>query len=87
MVEAKRQDIELGYGQTIAQMVASQEFNQRESSPMPMVYGCVATGEVWQFVRLGGNNLEIDSRRYYLNKLPELLGAFKCILKEFITLT
>jgi hypothetical protein len=86
VVEAKRQDIELGYGQTIAQMVASQEFNIREATPMPVMYGCVSTGEAWQFMRLKNENLQIDSNRYYLNELPELLGAFKCVIREFITL-
>ena len=84
--EAKRQDIELGYGQTVAQMIASVEFNTRDATPMPMIYGCVTTGEVWQFLRLSQEILEIDSMRYYLNELPELLGAFRHIIEQFLEL-
>jgi hypothetical protein len=84
VVEAKRQDIELGYGQTVAQMVASQQFNLREAQPFSVLYGCVSTGEAWQFLRLEDRRLEIDSSRYYLNQLPELLGVFRTILATYI---
>jgi hypothetical protein len=84
VVEAKRQDIELWYGQVIAQMVASQEFNRREGESVPQTYGCIATGEAWQFLRLSGNSLEIDANRYYLVDLPDVLGVFKAVLQKFL---
>jgi hypothetical protein len=82
--EAKRQDIEMGYGQTVAQMVAALEFNQRDSSPLPQVYGCITTGENWQFLRLENSQLVIENKRHYLSELGSLLGSFKRILEQFL---
>jgi hypothetical protein len=84
VVEAKRQDIEMGYGQTVAQMVAALEFNQRDARPLTVVYGCITTGENWQFLRLENSQLVIDDRRYYLSELGSLLGGFQRILEQFL---
>jgi hypothetical protein len=51
-VEAKRQDFEKGYTQCIAEMIAARIFNEREGNPADTIYGCVTTGNVWQFLML-----------------------------------
>lgn len=52
IVEAKRNDIESALGQCIAQMVGAQLYNERAGQSLTMIYGCVTTGEDWQFLRL-----------------------------------
>jgi len=84
LVEAKKNDIDVGLGQCVAQMLGALRFNARENSPIATVYGCVTTGEAWQFLRLSGDTLTIDSRRYYINELPLILGVFQIILSEFL---
>lgn len=79
IVEAKRNDIELGLGQCIAQMVAAAQFN-REAGDLGPVYGCVTTGEAWQFLRLDEPAALIDRRRYYLSDLPSILGVLQATI-------
>jgi hypothetical protein len=52
VVEAKRNDIEGGLGQCAAQMIAVQLFNERAGEAEKPIFGCVTTGEDWQFLRL-----------------------------------
>ena len=75
IVEAKKNDIEAGPGQCIAQMVAAQLFNERAGRP-GVVYGCVTTGEDWQFLRLDGRTVLIDTTRRYINDVGSILAAF-----------
>ena len=63
IVEAKKNDVEAGLGQCVAQMVAAQRFNQAARRPDFPVHGCVTTGETWQFLRLDKQTALIDSQR------------------------
>ena len=74
IVEAKKNDIEAGLGQCIAQMVAVRLFNERAGHPLPHEFGCVTTGEAWQFLRLEGKVVLIDRSRYYINSVGEIFG-------------
>jgi hypothetical protein len=78
IVEAKKNDIEAGLGQCIAQMVAAQLFNER-AGRLGLVYGCVTTGEDWQFLRLDGQTVTIDTTRRYINDVGSILAAFLSI--------
>ena len=75
VLEAKRNDIEGGLGQCAAQMVAAQVFNERAGRTGQPVYGCVTTGEDWQFLRLDGTTLLIDPSRKYINQVGAVLAA------------
>ncbi len=74
LVGAKRNDIELGLGQVIAQMVGAAEFNRRADLVRP-IYGCVTTGEDWQFLNLDGSSVTFDTERYYINRVDLILAA------------
>lgn len=76
VVEAKKHDIEAGLGQCVAQMVAVQLYNERAGKPMPAVYGCITTGEDWQFLRLEGTTLLLDKNRFYIDNVGGILAAF-----------
>jgi hypothetical protein len=80
IVEAKKNDIELGLGQCIAQMVGARIFNERGSHAVSQVFGCVTTGETWQFLRLDGPIVGIDRRRYYINQVGLLLAVWQSVI-------
>ncbi len=75
ILEAKRGDLELGLGQAIAQMVAAQKFNRLEGTEVGPVYGCVTTGELWQFLRITEKCLEQDTDRYHIGNAGSILAA------------
>ncbi len=80
LVEAKKNDIEKGLGQCMAQMLGARLFNEQEGNNINIIYGCVTTGEVWQFLKLENSVLSIDSRRYYIDHIDKILGIFQDII-------
>ncbi len=81
VVEAKKQDLEIGLGQCAAQMVGGYLFNQKKGQLIPTIYGCVTTAENWQFLKLADHSLLIEPRTYYLNELELILGIFEAIIE------
>jgi hypothetical protein len=79
VVEAKKNDIEGGLGQCVAQMVAADQFNQAAGRTMSPVFGCVTTGEAWQFLELAGSDVMMDRRRYYIDNVDKILGVIQAI--------
>ena len=79
VVEAKKNDIEAGLGQCVAQMVAARAYNEQEGVVLPALYGCVTTGEAWQFLRLAGNDVTIDRGRLYIDNVGAILATFGTI--------
>lgn len=83
VVEAKKNDLEIGIPQCAAQMVGAKKYNEsRGNNPLSTIYGCVTTGDDWVFMRLT-DSIEIDTKKYYLGNLAELLGVFQQILDQF----
>lgn len=83
ILEAKKNDIESGLGQCAAQMVGARLFNENDGSAVDTIYGCVTTGEAWQFLRLEDSIVTIDDRRYYINSVGTLLAVFQTILSGY----
>lgn len=83
VVEAKRNDLELGVTQCAAQMVGVQKFNEQNNKNIDTIYGCVTTANDWQFLKLEGKELSIDTTYYYLNDLEKILGAFQIIIDYY----
>lgn len=82
LVEAKKNDIEEGLAQCAAQMVAARLFNERHQEPVVEMFGCVTTGEAWQFLRLRGQDLVVDADRYYLNNVDRVLGILVAVMTD-----
>lgn len=80
MVEAKDQDMKKAIPQCIAQMEGARIFNEKEGNSLTCIYGCVTTGEIWQFLKLENKVAWIDTKRYNLVKLEELLGALQVVI-------
>ncbi|MBR8829294.1 MAG: hypothetical protein DSM107014_15585 [Gomphosphaeria aponina SAG 52.96 = DSM 107014] len=74
LVEAKKEDLNAGLGQCIAEMVAAQLFNNKEDNQINEIYGTVTSGTVWKFLKLTQNNVFIDLTEYYLGDLGKILG-------------
>ena len=81
VVEAKKNDIEEGLAQCAAQMVAARLFNERHKEVVSAMFGCVTTGEAWQFLRLRERELVVDAERYYLSDVPAILGILVAIMR------
>ena len=76
LVEAKNDNIEIGLGQCVAQMLGARLYNTKEDRAVPVIYDCVTTGKDWQFLTLREQVVTIDTQQYYLNQPGELLGIF-----------
>ncbi len=74
VVEAKREDIIAGLGQCVAEMVAIRMFNERESKPTRIVYGCVTSGSAWRFLKLEGSTIAVDRPEYHIRDPAKILG-------------
>jgi hypothetical protein len=84
VVEAKKNDVEAGLGQCISQMVAADLFNRSSNAAEKPVYGCVTTGEVWQFLQLSQKIAFVDQQRYYLDNVGAILAIVQTIFQQFI---
>jgi hypothetical protein len=82
LVEAKRGEIEFGLGQCVAEMIAAQLYNHDRGQIIPVIYGCVTSGRLWQFLKLEGNNVTIDPDNYPLMPTQKVLGILKSILSQ-----
>ena len=78
-VVAKKEDLTPGLGQCAAELVAVRIFNETEGHPRPVVYGCVANGHAWRFLKLDGSILTIDT---VIDPLDRLLGILVRIASE-----
>jgi hypothetical protein len=83
VVEAKKNDLELGVPQCAAQLYGAKVFNQKKGVELEKIYGCVTTGNEWLFMVLEGNQIRIDNEIYYLDNLNEILGVFQFIIDYY----
>ena len=74
LVEAKKEDLNSGLGQCIAEMIAAQRFNQQEGNNISEIYGVITSGTIWKFLKLVENQVFLDLTEYYLTNLPKILG-------------
>lgn len=78
MVEAKKNDFELGWGQCLAELVAAQRINDNTDFP---VQGIVTDGVMWQFGRLIKDTFTRNITNFSLDNLPNLFGAVDSVFK------
>ncbi len=80
IVEAKNENIISGLGQCIAEMHASQIYNEREGHDLPSLYGAVTTGDEWKFMKLIKDVAYVDMDNYYISEIEKIVG----ILTEMV---
>lgn len=78
VIEAKNeQDLPTATPQCVAEMYAAYLFNEKRKHNIPIIYGIITSGFEWMFLRLENQTASLDTKRYFLNQLPELLGALQ----------
>jgi hypothetical protein len=81
IIEAKNRTLEEGFGQCAAEMFAAKAYNAQDQQPATTIYGAVTNGYEWAFMELEDDNLlKIDTDRYTILKLPQLLGVFQTLI-------
>jgi hypothetical protein len=65
IIEAKKGELNAGWGQCAAEMIAAQKFDRADGQEIPTIYGSVTTGTMWQFLKLTGQVLTILRRRSF----------------------
>ena len=78
IVEAKKNDFELGWGQCLAELVAAQKLNGGHG---PAVHGIVTDGEFWKFGKLSGATFVRNVAGFMVSAPSELLGAIDFALR------
>ena len=83
IVEAKKNDFEIGWGQCLAELIAAQKINAqniKEHAALP-VYGIVTDGMMWQFGKLACDTFTENITPFSLGDLPRLFGAIDAVFK------
>ncbi len=80
LVEAKKDDIELGLGQCTAQMIGARIFNQKKGNCIDTIFGCVTTGENWQFLKLEADAIFLERNRCYIDNVGQILGMLQNVI-------
>lgn len=85
LVEAKKEDLNAGLGQCIAEMIAAQYFNLQEENEIKEIHGAVTSGTIWKFLKLCDRNVWIDLTEYYLDNLSKIMGILAHSVRGVIT--
>lgn len=80
LVEAKKNDVEVGIAQCAAQMLGAQTYNAQSGITLSAIWGCVTTADEWLFMRLAGTELKINQTKYYYSEIEHVLGIFQYII-------
>lgn len=83
MVEAKKNDVDVGLPQCAAQLIGARRFNEKKGVQLAKLYGCVTTGDQWLFLCLEDSTITVLPTSFYLNQLSEILGAFQQIIDYY----
>ena len=82
LVEAKKDDLEIGLGQCVAEMIAAQYFNAERGNDVPCIYGAITSGREWRFLKLEGKKLYIDMIVYPIAQCDKILGILADMVKQ-----
>ena len=78
VVEAKKNDFEQGWGQCLAELLASQKMNNQ---PLVPVYGIVTDGNLWQFGQLESTTFTKDRGNFTIDNLSMLYGTLEALIQ------
>ena len=81
IVEAKKEDINAGIPQCLAELVAAQMFNAAQGQSIATLYGVVTSGTEWKFLRLEGTDATVDSDIYFLADVEKIVGIVLSMLQ------
>jgi len=81
LVEAKNDNIKSGIPQCIAEMIASQLFNQKRNNSIPCIYGAITTGSIWKFLKLQDNQVSVEMLEHFIENIESILGILMQIVR------
>jgi hypothetical protein len=82
IVESKNENLNIGLGQCVAEMIAAQLFNQKEENEIPIIYGAVTIGTIWQFLKLKDKTIFIDLSQFYIKDIKKILGILSSAISQ-----
>ncbi len=82
LVEAKNDNLEIGLGQCVAEMVAAQRFNAEKGNNIPCIYGATTSGTEWRFLKLEDKQLYIDMSVYQIERCDKILGILASMVDQ-----
>lgn len=86
LVEAKKENLNAGLGQCIAEMLAARVYNEREQNQSmnqtEPIFGVVTSGTNWRFLKLEKQFISIDLDEYYLSNIGKILGILLSCITE-----
>lgn len=82
LVEAKRDSLNSGIGQCMAEMIAAQRFNQQNDVDRSTIYGATTSGTAWRFLKLEAQTVTIDLTDYALFPIERLLGMLAWMVEK-----
>lgn len=82
LVEAKRDNLTVGLGQCVAEMIAAQRFNAERGQDIPRVYGAITSGIDWIFLKLDGKELQLDMAAYTIERCDKILGILASMVAQ-----
>lgn len=81
MIEAKKENFDLGWGQCLMAMKTAQQLNEQEGHSFD-VYGIVSSGRIWEFGKLSLDNQFHKTSNYTLTQPELVLGILNYIFSE-----
>ena len=82
LVEAKKDDLTVGLGQCVAEMLAAQRFNAEKDNNIRYIYGTTTSGTDWRFLKLEGQRLYIDMGVYPIAQCDKILGILSSMVEQ-----
>lgn len=82
IIEAKKENLNGGLGQCIAEMVGAQLFNQANGKTLSVIYGSITSGTAWKFLKLEGKTATIDLTEYPLPPVDRILGMLIWMVQD-----
>lgn len=81
VVEAKKEDINGGIPQCLAELIAAQIFNAEEGRTRETLYGIVTSGTEWKFLQMQGTQVTVDADLYFLVNVEKIVGIVLSMLR------
>ena len=82
LVEAKKDDLLIGLGQCVSEMVAAQRFNAEKENNIRCIYGATTSGTDWKFLKLEAKQLYIDMTIYTIERCDRILGILSSMVAQ-----
>jgi hypothetical protein len=67
---------------SIAEMIASKIFNEKEGNAVDKIYGAVTTGNTWKFLKYIDKTAYIDKPEYHIANVNKIIGILMKMISQ-----